>query len=770
MKYSYHESAKLHTTGKVVYTLDIPHLYRELKGLVVTSPVAHGRLKSFDFSQALHVPGVVAILSHKDIPGHKYISFFEDWPILAIDEINFIGQALFLIAAENFQAAFKAAKLIKFEIEPLKPIVTIEQSMQKDWKLAPTRVIQQGNPDEAFKQADIVFETTFTTGAQEHWYLETHAAIAVPGEGQEMKIYSSTQNPTEVQMDVARALGVQYHEIEVETKRLGGGFGGKESQGSNIAVWAALLANKTKRPVRMFLDRQLDQISTGKRHPFLFKNKIGITKDGKIIAAVIDMHGNAGAYSDLSMPILERAMLHAENSYYIPNIRITGTMWRTNLPPNTAFRGFGGPQAIANIEYIMSKIAYITGKDPAIIRKLNFYSEGQTTPYGQTVELNRLHTIYDQIIDMSNYFERKQKIAQFNKQHKFIKRGIALDTVKYGISFTSAFLNQAGALVNVYTDGSILINHGGVEMGQGLHTKILEIAYKEFGVTPDKIKINATNTSKVPNTSPTAASTGSDLNGAAVKDAIDKIKKRMAEALAGYFNQKDPSVTSSPDDFVFENNQIYDKKHPERTISFAEAAQLMRLLRVSLSATGFYRTPGLYFDREKGKGHPFYYYAYGMAVTEVEVNLLTGHVRLLRTDILHDVGDSLHPNIDRGQIEGAYIQGVGWTLLEDCRYSPDGHLLNNSPSTYKIPAVYDIPEIFNVTLLKDHPQPGTIRRSKAVGEPPFMHGLSAWLAVFDALASINDYKQIPDFNIPATQDKIALIAAKLLNFKVPTAS
>ncbi len=764
MKSAFHQSAILHATGKAIYIDDLPHFPRELYGYVVYSRVARGKLKSFNLEKARQVPGVAAVLSHKDIPGHKKIgAIVHDEPVLVQDEISYIGQPLFLIAAENEEAALEAAKLIQYEIEELEPVVTIEQSMEKDWKLAPTRKIERGDTRQGFELSDYIIEGTFRNGAQEHWYLETHAAIALPKEWNEMIIYSSTQNPTETQMLVAETLGLSFNEIEVETRRLGGGFGGKEAQASNIAVWAALLAWHTRRPVRLRLERKDDQLITGKRHPFVTHYKVGFTKEGKILAAEIDLNGNAGAFADLSLPILERAMLHAENAYYIPNIRITGTMWRTNLPPNTAFRGFGAPQAIANIENIIHLIAYKLKKDPARIRKINFYDDqNNITPYGQKVENNRLHIIYDRLMSDSEYFERKEQIEQYNKRSKYRKRGLALIPVKFGISFTSSFLNQAGALVNIYTDGSVQVNHGGIEMGQGLHTKIRQIAAAELGVSYDKIKITPTTTSKVPNTSPTAASTGSDMNGMAVKNAIDKLKARISEALAEHFNSQDPSVKSLPEDFVFENDRIYDSKHPQRSIDFAEAMQLMRLMRVSLSATGFYRTPGVYFDREKGQGNPFYYFAYGMAVSEVEVDLLTGKVKVLRADILHDVGDSLNPEIDRGQVEGAYVQGMGWTLLEDCRYTEKGELLNNSPGTYKIPVITDIPGIFNVKLLEGYPQPGTIRRSKAVGEPPFILGISAWLAVKDALASLKDYEIDPDLEIPATHDKIVLAIEKLL--------
>ncbi len=763
MKPAYHQSAILHATGKATYIDDILPFPLELKGYVVYSPVAKGILKDFDLSQAKQVPGVVAVLSYKDVPGKLKIGAVEhDEPILTKDEINYIGQPLFIIAAESEEAALKAAGKIKYEIQEFEPIVTIEQSMQKDWKLQPTRKIERGDLQKGFAESEHIIEGEFHIGAQEHWYLETHAAIAVPGELDEMKIYSSTQNPTEIQALAAEVLNIDYHNVTVETRRLGGGFGGKETQGAYAAVWAALLAKHTGRPVRIRLERKDDQLITGKRHPFLTRYKVGFNSDGKIIAADIDLNGNAGAYADLSMAILERAMLHAENAYYIPHIRIRGTMWRTNLPPNTAFRGFGGPQGIISIENIVQRVAHYLKKDPALVRKINFYDEQHNeTPYGQIVEDNHLAETFDQLTKQADYFNRRKQIEEFNRTHKYVKRGIALIPVKFGISFTASFLNQAGALVNIYTDGSVQVNHGGIEMGQGLYTKMRQVAAAELGVSYDKIKITPTTTDKVPNTSATAASTGTDLNGMAVKNAIDKLKQRISEELAKYFNEQNPEKTSKAEDFIFENGMIYDSKNPERKIKFSEAASLMHLRQVSLSATGFYKTPGIFFDREKGKGHPFYYYSQGMGITELELDLLTGKVKLLRADLMHDVGDSINSEIDKGQIEGAYIQAFGWSLMEDCKYNNKGKLLNDSPGTYKIPVITDIPEIFNVSLIKGHPGKNTIRKSKAIGEPPFILGLSGWLAVKDILASLSNFEKEPNIGIPATQDRIVEEIEKL---------
>ena len=759
MKSLHYESARQIVKGKAYFTDDIPPFYNELKAYLVLSPVSYGLLKSFDFSEALQVPGVVAILSHKDIPGIKKFGVTtHDQPVLVIDEINFYGEPMFLILAENYQAAHEAEKLIKYDIEEKDPVVTIEQAMAIGWQLAPTKKFLKGDLEKGFRQSDHIIEGQLRIGGQEHWYLETHASIAIPGEEKEIKVYASTQNPTENQHLIAEVLHIPFNEVEVEARRLGGAFGGKEAQASHYAILAALAAHYTGRPVRLRLQRFQDELITGKRHDYLCQYKVGFDSQGRILAADLHFHGNAGAYVDLSLPILERTMFHAENAYYIPNIRVQGTMWRTNLPPNTAFRGFGGPQGIVNIENIIHEIAYRVGKDPAEVRRINFYdSERNETPYSQKIEHNRLHVLYDLLMDKANYYERRRQIDEFNKAHKYVKRGLAMIPIKFGISFTNSILNQAGALVLVYTDGTVQVNHAGIEMGQGLYTKIKGIAAREFGISPEKVKITPTTTSKVPNTVPTAASTGSDLNGMAVLDAITKIKLRMAVALSKHFNGQDKSHTTYPGDMVFEGDYIYDRSRPDRRISFEEATQLMFVKRVSLSATGYYRTPGVYMDWSTGKGHPFFYYSYGMGAVEVEVDLLTGKVTLLRADLFHDVGESLNPEIDRGQIEGAFVQGMGWTLLEDLRYTGDGKLLNRTPDTYKIPAITDIPAEINVHLLAGYPNEiPTIHRSKAIGEPPFMYGIAPWLAVKDIIASLSGYKDVPAIGLPATNDRIVL--------------
>jgi xanthine dehydrogenase large subunit len=759
-----HESGKLHVTGEAIYVDDMNINDQLLIGKIFRSPIAHGKIKSVDFSEAEKIEGVHKIISHKDVPGENQIGpIIHDEIALAVDKVEFIGQAILLIAAENEEIAEKAASLINIEFEELDPIITIDEAIEKGELLQPERKIEYGNIEQGFNDSDHVINSTLNVGGQEHWYLETHSSIAVPGEGDEMTVYSSSQNPTETQILVAENLGVSSIDVKVIMRRMGGAFGGKETQANHYAVWASLLAYHTKRPVKIRLFRDDDQKYTGKRHPFFIEYKAGFTNDGKIKAVDVILNSNGGCATDLSMSILERAMLHAENSYFIPNIKIIGRAWKTNLPSNTAYRGFGGPQGIAYIETIIDKIARELKIDSATIREKNFYEtkNNNVAPYGQIIKDNQLQNIYNQIIEKSDYFAKRKAINKFNAENKYVKKGLALTPVKFGISFTTSFLNQAGALVNIYKDGTVLVNHGGTEMGQGLHTKIQQVAAIELGIDLDKIKVTATDTSKVPNTSPTAASSGTDMNGMAVKNAIDKLKERIVEKVACYFSNSCGSPHSDEADIIFEDNYIIDSKQPERKMLFAEAVNFVYMQRTSLSATGFYKTPGVEFDRDLGKGNPFYYFAYGISVSEVEVDTLTGYVKPIRTDIIHDVGKSINSNIDIGQIEGAYIQGLGWVTTEEMKYDKKGNLLNHSPDTYKIPGVNDIPEIFNVELLKDADYEPTIHKSKAVGEPPFMLAFSNWLAIKDAISAVGNHEIEPEFELPATNEKILLSIEKI---------
>ena len=737
-----------------------------LYGKVVYSPHAHARIVSYDLDTAIAIEGVHAILTYKDIPGGNQMGpVIHDEVVLAEKEVIFIGQAMFLIAAENKDIAEEAAQAIRIEYEILPHIVTIEDAMKSGKLVQPQRKIENGNIEAAKQEAANTLAGELKIGAQEQWYLETQVALAHPGEGNEIKVYSSTQHPSETQALIAEVLGIQKMEVEVEIRRMGGAFGGKETQANHTAIWASLLAIKTGQPVKICLGRDDDQIMTGKRHRFLMKYEAGFTDEGLITYMDVEQNADAGSSTDLSMAILERAMMHADNAYYVPNIRVIGNAWFTNLPSNTAFRGFGGPQGMAVIEAVIDRIARQLGKDSHELRKLNFYGidDRNETPYGQIVDNTLLHTLYEQLLDSSEYLKRREQVNDFNAKNEFIKRGMAMTPVKFGISFTTSFLNQAGALVHIYKDGSVLVNHGGTEMGQGLHTKIKELAASELGLSPERVKVNATSTAKVPNTSATAASAGADLNGMAVKNALDKLKKRIAISICNEFN-KESAVQSKPEEIAFKSGKVFDSSNEDRSMDFAESILKVYLQQVSLSATGYYKTPDIHFDREKGKGHPYYYYAYSMAVTEVELDTLTGYYTNVRTDILHDVGNSLNTRLDIGQIEGGYIQGVGWCTTEECKWDENGNLLNHSPDTYKIPNIQDIPKDFRVNLLEGHPNGAkTIRRSKAVGEPPLMAAFSCWLAIKDAVSAVGNHTVEPDFSLPATNEVILLSADKIRN-------
>ncbi|HNV95032.1 MAG TPA: xanthine dehydrogenase molybdopterin binding subunit [Bacteroidales bacterium] len=759
----HHDSAMKHVTGQSVYINDIDQS-RLLIGKVIYSNQAHAQLTKIDYSEVLNIKGVHCVLTASDIPGENQMGpVIHDEPCLADKEVTFIGQAIALIAAETEEQLIEAEKKIIIEYQPLPAIINLETAIEKSNLIAKPRIIKRGKPDEIIATAPHVLSGTLKTNGQEHWYLETQTALAIPREDNDMLVYASSQNPSETQAIVSEVLGVPKNDVEVEVKRMGGAFGGKETQANHVAAWAALLAQKTKRPVKIHLFRDDDQLMTGKRHRFISNYTIAFDDNGKILAYKVELNADAGAATDLTMAILERAMLHADNAYFLPDVEIIGKAYKTNLPSNTAFRGFGGPQGVAVIENALDRIARYLKKDAVEIRKLNFYDEDyrNITPYHQEIKLNRLPILYEKLIQKADYEKRRAEIHLFNMQHAYKKRGLALTPIKFGISFTTAFLNQAGALVNIYTDGTVLVNHGGTEMGQGLNTKIQQIAALELGVSFEKVKVNATNTSKVPNTSATAASSGSDLNGMAVKNAIDKIKKRLSPVAVELICQSHNIQDIKEVNIVFENNVVYDKYYPEHSISFQKLIQATYLTQISLSATGFYKTPGIYFDRENGTGEPFYYFAYGMAVSEVEIDVLTGKHTLLRSDIIHDVGNSILKGIDIGQVQGAFIQGVGWVTTEELKWDKEGHLLTHSPDTYKIPTVSDIPKVFNVELLENAPNVGTIRQSKAVGEPPFMLAFSVWLAIKDAISAVKNHQIEPEITLPMTAEQILLSIDKL---------
>jgi xanthine dehydrogenase large subunit len=734
-----------------------------LHAVVFYSRQAHASIVSFDLSKALAVEGVEAILTAEDIPGENQMGpVILDEPCLADTKVEFVGQGIFLIAARDEETACQAARLIKIEYDPLPAVLSIESAMQAGLRLSGERKIETGDVATAFKSAKNILTGELKTGAQEHWYLETQSCVAVPGEADEMLVYSSTQHPAETQAIVAGVLNVPRSAVTVEVRRMGGAFGGKETQANHVAAWAALLANRTRKPVKINLFRDDDQIMTGKRHRYLSYYKAAFDDDGRITAMEASLNSDGGYATDLSNAIMERALFHIDNSYFIPNLKVTGTVWKTNLPSNTAFRGFGGPQGMAVVETVIDRIARQLQKDPANIRKLNFYQKekNNTAHYGQTIEGNHLDELFRKIMKRSGYDQLREAANRFNAENEFFKKGLALTPVKFGISFTTAFLNQAGALVNIYQDGTVQVNHGGTEMGQGLHTKMLDVAVAELGLSHDRIKVTATNTSKVPNTSATAASSGSDLNGMAVKNAIDKLKNRLAPVAVKLLSSDHETLTDR-DDIVFSGNSIYDQKNSGRQISFDLLVKHAYFDQVSLSATGFYKTPDIHFDKEKGRGKPFHYYAFGMAVSEVLLDTLTGHHEILKTFIIQDAGHTINKLIDIGQVEGGFIQGVGWCTTEDIKWDNHGNLLNYSPDTYKIPGVRDIPDEFHVELLANAPNPDTIRNSKAVGEPPFMLAFSVWLAIKDAISAVADHRFEPDFRLPATNEVILQSIEKL---------
>jgi xanthine dehydrogenase molybdopterin binding subunit len=759
----HHESAGFHVKGKAVFVNDMFDKNSMLIGHVVYSTHAHAIIENMDYHEALRIEGIECILSANDIKGKNQMGpVIHDEKCLVEDKTECIGQAILLIAAQNQAALDKALKLINIEYETLEPILTIDEAIFKNSKISPTRFINRGDISAGFNESDHILEGSLDIGGQEHWYLETQAALAVPQEDDGIIIYASSQNPTETQIIVAEVLGLESKNVICEVKRMGGGFGGKETQGNHVAVWTSLLAQKSKKPVMMQLTRDDDQKITGKRHPFKAFYKIGFDTNGLIKSYKVDLNSDAGHATDLSLAILERAMLHAENSYYIPNISISATAWKTNNFSNTAFRGFGGPQGMAVIEDAIDRIGRFLKIDTCEIRKLNFYGESHKdiTPYGQKLSNNNLNRIFEELVTKSDYYKRKSEIDKFNNENVYLKKGIALTPVKFGISFTTSFLNQAGALVNIFKDGSVQINHGGTEMGQGLHTKILNIASIELGISYKKIKVLPTNTSRIPNTSATAASSGSDLNGMAVKNAIDKIKSRLIPVAVSHLKNI-TGIEYNNDDIVFSDNFIYSNKSPKEKIQFSELIKNVYLNQISLSATGFYKTPDIYFDRLTGKGSPFHYFSYGMAVSEIMIDVLTGSMILERVDIIQDVGNSINSEIDYGQITGGFVQGLGWIATEELKYDKAGNLLTFSPGTYKIPTATDIPVTFNISLLENSPNLGTIHLSKAIGEPPFMLAFSVWMAIKYAVSSVGDHRVDPELGIPAIYEKILMAIEKI---------
>ncbi|MDP2082390.1 MAG: xanthine dehydrogenase molybdopterin binding subunit [Pseudotabrizicola sp.] len=772
-----HDAAPLHVTGQARYVDDIPLPGNALHLAFGLSTIAHGSVTSLDLSAVRAAPGVVAVYGPEDFDAVPDCSpSVHDEPLISTGDVFYLGMPLFLVAADSHLAARKAARLAKVSYETKPALLTVDDAMAANSRFEDGPVIwTKGDAARAIDTARHVVDGQFEVGGQEHFYLEGQVAAVLPMEGGDLLVHSSTQHPSEIQHKIAHALHLPMSAVRVEVRRMGGGFGGKESQGNALAIACAIVATRTGRPAKMRYDRDDDMMITGKRHDLRILYRAGFDDQGQLTGVEFTHLFRCGWAQDLSLPVADRAMLHADNCYHLPDIRIESHRLKTHTQSATAFRGFGGPQGMVGIERVMDHVAHALGRDPLDVRRANFYraaasaasaggasppappenafakmkTTAQTTPYFMPVEDFIGHELVAALVDSSDYAARRVAIAEWNARSPVLKRGIAMTPVKFGISFTLTHLNQAGALVHVYQDGSIHLNHGGTEMGQGLFQKVAQVAAGVFGVDPDVVKITATDTAKVPNTSATAASSGSDLNGMAAQAACATIRDRMAAFVADK-HQADPASVRFEDGMVRVGGEAYD---------FARVAMWAYQARVSLSSTGFYATPKLQWDRKAGKGRPFLYFAYGAAVTEVVIDTLTGENRILRADLLHDTGSSLNSALDIGQIEGAYVQGAGWLTTEELVWDGKGRLTTHAPSTYKIPACSDRPYVFNVALWGRPNREDTVGRSKAVGEPPFMLGISALYALSDAVAACGP--GYPALDAPATAERVLAAVSRV---------
>ena len=779
-----HESAHLHVSGKANYVDDIPEVEGTLYAGLGLAEIAHGKIINMDLSAVWQAEGVVSVLTGTELLHNNCGPVVADEPIIATDTVSFFGQVIFVVVAKTYQQAQQASRLAKVTYEALEPILTIEQAIaRQSWILPPVQ-LTAGDANAKLAVAPYRLQGMAQVGGQEHFYLEGQICYAYPKEEDMLQVLCSTQHPTEMQLLISEAVGYGMHQVSVEVRRMGGGFGGKESQSAQWACITAILSVKLKRPVKLRLDRDTDMIVTGKRHGFAYQWDVGFDEQGMILGLYIQLASNCGSSTDLSGPVNDRAICHVDNGYYLDAVTIDSLRCKTNTVSNTAFRGFGGPQGMFPIEYIMDDIGYALDIDPLIIRQRNFYTAmseqagidfsaenideiapRSRTPYGTYVKDNILPDLVSKLAEHCDYFTRRETIKSFNEQSPIIKKGLALTPVKFGISFNATLFNQAGALVHIYTDGTILVNHGGTEMGQGLYSKIRQIVAHEFSLDLSKIRLSATDTAKVPNTSATAASSGTDLNGKAAQAACINIRNRLQTFAAELANTK-PSQVQFKDGYIYASGQSWQ---------FAEFIKLAYQARIQLWDSGFYKTPDIHWNPVLRYGRPFFYFAYGAAASEVAIDTLTGESKVLRVDILHDVGNSINPAIDIGQIEGGFIQGMGWLTSEELYWVPEGrkqgHLFTHAPSTYKIPTATDMPKIFNVNLYDNQNLENTIHRSKAVGEPPFMLALSVFSALRDAVsASIttpilqNGIKVKPFLSAPATPEAIlqAIVNAKQL--------
>lgn len=741
----FHESARAQVAGAATYVDDIPEVRGTLHAAPVCSPVAHGRLIGFDTAAALALPGVRAFVSAGDVPGDPLLAAFgHDEPVFAQDTVQFLGQAMGLIVADDVMTARRAARLVKPRIDALPPVLTVHEAHElKSYVLPPVHVAR-GDAAAALARAPHTLDGEFEVGGQEHFYLEGQIAYALPLEQDQWWIHSSTQHPGEVQHWVAHALGIPNHAVTVECRRMGGGFGGKETQAGHLAVWAALAARKTGRPVKLRLDRDDDFMLTGKRHPFAYRYRVGFDDSGRLSGLRIAMLANCGFSADLSGPVADRAIFHCDNAYFLEDVAIDSFRCKTNTQSHTAFRGFGGPQGVIAIERILGDIARHLNIDPLQVRLRNLYGMGERdqTHYDMKVEDNILEPLMTTLARTSGYEERRAAIEAFNAKSPVIKKGIALTPVKFGISFTATLFNQAGALVHVYTDGSVMVNHGGTEMGQGLNTKVAQIVADELGVPFERVIATAADTSKVPNASATAASSGTDLNGRAAQFAARHVRDNLAAFVAGLDGCGAGAVR-------FVRGEVIT---PKSTRRFEDVVHAAYANRIQLWSDGFYRTPKIHYDKVTMKGRPFYYFAYGAAVSEVAIDTLTGESRVLAVDILHDVGHSINPAIDIGQIEGGFIQGMGWLTTEQLVWNDKGYLQTHAPSTYKIPTAGDLPPRWNIALWPEANREDNVHGSKAVGEPPFMLAISVYEALRDAVAQAGGDPEA--MHAPATAEEV----------------
>jgi xanthine dehydrogenase large subunit len=743
-----HESAVLHVTGRATYVEDLATRAANVAyAWPIQSPHAHAYVTELDFSAALTMPGVLCCLGGADVPGENDVGPVRHDEPLFPQEISFCGQPVAWVVGETLELARLAAERVRIVYEALPALTSIAAAIAANSFHAPAERMRRGEPERELSAAAERLEGELFINGQEHFYLETQAALALPEEAGSVFVHSSTQHPAETQEVVARVLGIAKHLVTVQCLRMGGAFGGKETQANTWAAIAALAATKLQRPVLVRLTRAQDMTMTGKRHPFLARFRAGFSAEGRLSALLVDLFSDGGYSLDLSAPIISRAMFHIDNCYLLPHMEVVGKICRTHAVSHTAFRGFGGPQGMLFIEEVLDRIARQLNLAPHLVRERNFYQSGDETHYGQPVkDADRIERIWDELKASSDFDARLAEVEAHNAAHPHDKRGLSITPVKFGISFTTAFFNQAGALVLIYKDGSVQVNHGGTEMGQGLHTKMLQIAADSLGVPLSSLRIMATRTDKIPNTSATAASSGSDLNGAAIKAACETLKERLAEVAGRHF-----SVPAS--EIVIEHGRVFPGARPEVAVSFSDAVQHAYLQRVPLFAAGYYKTPNIHFDRESGKGKPFHYFAYGAAVSEVEVSGFTGQYRILRCDLLHDVGESLSPLVDRGQVEGGFIQGIGWLTTEELVWNERGAFVSNGASTYKLPTLGECPPIFNVALLQRAAEPGVVYGSKAVGEPPLMLALSVREALRAAVAAFGT-GGVVELASPATPEAV----------------